>query len=383
MRLLWVELRDFRNHRLTKVAFGSGLTTVLGDNGEGKTNLLEGICFLLTLASPRVSSDQPLVRHGAEAAYVRGEVETAEGTVLIEVEVRETGANRVQVDHAPVRRKRDLRRRVRAVFFGPDDLSIVQGEPGARRRFMDDVVVGLWPNRETELRNYEKILRQRNRLLKDHAGQGVPSGLEVWNQELVAAGSAVTRLRAQALASVVPGADANFSHLANYGLGIAYRPSVQLGQGDGAGSASADAIDATFRRQLAEREVDELQRRTTLVGPHRDDLGLQVRDLTARAFASYGEAWAAALSLRAGLGSALEAEVGDPPVRLYDDPFAALDPDRRSRLGEALASTQGQVIVSTPDITHVPTASAAVIEIAAGAVVQASATPSPAPGPRH
>src|SRR5207302_4851789 len=134
--------------------------------------------YLLALSSPRVAADQPLIRHGAESAFVRGEVEAAGGRVLIEVEIRSSGANRMQVNRSAVRRKRDVRRQVRGVFFGPQDLSIVLGDPEARRRFMEESVLGLWPLREAEARTYDKVLRQRNRLLKDWDRPGAPPELD-------------------------------------------------------------------------------------------------------------------------------------------------------------------------------------------------------------
>jgi len=356
VHLLWVELRDFRNHAETRVEMSEGLMSVVGPNGEGKTNLLEGMYLLTHLDSPRVRMDLPLIRAGAESAFVRGEAQTGEGKLLIEVEIRGQGANRVQVNRSPVRRKRDLRRQAPSVFFGPDDLDVVQGDPGARRRFMDQAVTSLWPARETALRNYEKTLRQRNRLLKDHGGPGEPPGLAAWDEELIASGVLVTDARREAMQQVAPGASAEFQSLSGYALSVEYRPSVE-----------GDGLAAAFRERLADRRADELVRRTTLVGPHRDDLGLTVRDLVARGFASHGEAWGAALSLRLGLASALQEEVGERPVILLDDPFSALDPARRARVGAALTG-RGQVVVSVADESHIPAASDVVWDVTAGMV---------------
>ncbi len=356
MRLLWIELHDFRNHADTRLEVPEGLVTVVGPNGEGKTNLLEGMHFLTHLDSPRVSADLPLIRQGAESAFVRGEAQTGEGKLLIEVEIRAQGANQVQVNRSPVRRKRDVRRRAPSVFFGPDDLDVVQGDPGARRRFMDQAVTSLWPARETALRNYEKTLRQRNRLLKDHGGVGEPPGLAAWDEELIASGTVVTGSRREAVERVAPGASDEFETLSGYGLGVRYRPSVE-----------GEDLTEAFRTQLAARREDELVRRTTLVGPHRDDLALAVRDLVARGFASHGEAWGAALSLRLGLATALCDEAGERPSILLDDPFSALDPVRRARVGSVLAG-RGQVVVSVADEGHIPPVADAVWDVAGGSV---------------
>ena len=359
MRLTWAELRDFRNHRSTRIdPIPEHLVAIVGPNGEGKTNLMEGLAFLFFLASPRTSSTEPTVRRGAEAAYARGEIETLDGRVLVEVEIPGRGANRVQVDRSPVRRRRDLRRRVRAVFFGPDDLAIVTGDPGARRAFLDEAVRALWPLRESVITSYDRVLRQRNRLLKDHEGGGAPPGLQTWDEELVEAGCALTRLRAEAVARLAPTAEEEYRHLAGYALVSEYTPSVR-----------GDDLEGTFRSRLAERRSDELLRRTTLVGPHRDDLSLSVRELVARGFASHGEGWAAALCLRLGLASAIAAEVGELPVILLDDPFSALDPRRQRRAAERLVE-RGQVFVSVADEAHVPDQAAQVWDVVGGRVAQ-------------
>jgi DNA replication and repair protein RecF len=380
VRLRWIEARDFRNHEHTELEVPEGLVVAVGGNGEGKTNLLEAAFYLLALGSPRVSSDLPLVRRGTPggSAYVRGEVDGLDGRSLIEVEVRGSGANKVQVNRSPVRRRRDVRRLVRSVFFSPGDLDVIQGQPDVRRSFLDEAVAVLWPNREPDLAAYEKALRQRNRLLKDWEGRGAPPGLQAWDAELVRTGAALTRDRDAAVDAVAARAGEEFSALTGYGLAVTYLPSVSApggedevaGQGslDGVPTAAGpDPLERAFARRLAERREDELIRRTTLVGPHRDELELQVRDLTARAFASHGEAWAAALSLRLGLARAVTAEVGEPPVLLLDDPFPGLDPTRQRRLAARL-SGRGQTVMSVADDAHVPEHADAVWQVSGGVV---------------
>lgn len=344
MRLAWGELRDFRNHLETRVEVAPGLTAAVGENGQGKTNLLEGLYYLFALESPRASADEPLVRRGAESAFVRGEVLTETGKLLIEVEVRPSGANRMQLNRSAVRRKRDVRQVARAVFFGPDDIAIVQRDPDARRRFMDEAVRALWPPREAARTAYDKALRQRNRLLKDWEGAGLPASLDAWDDELVRAGVALLKDRGEAVSRLRDVAADTYAELAEgHRLEIGYEPSVEPG---------ADA-EERFRARLAERRGDELLRRTTLVGPHRDDLGLAVRDLKARAFASHGEAWAGALCLRLAVARAVAHEIGETPVMFLDDPFSGLDPGRRRRLAAGLAG-RGQTLIAVPDRAHVP-----------------------------
>jgi DNA replication and repair protein RecF len=343
VRLLWLEVRDFRNHRHLRVEVPGGLLVLVGPNGVGKTNLLEGVHYLLALESPRVGTDLPLVRWGAEAAVLRGEVETAGGRVLVADEVRGEGQNVVRVNRSPVRRRRDLRRQVAAVYAGPEDLAVVQGEPEERRRFMDEVVRALWPAREATARAYERALRQRNRLLKEWAMVGEPPALQAWDEELVRHGAALTESRGEAVARIREEAEAQFAAITGGGeLAVEYEPSVRGGP-----------VAEAFRDRLAERRADELVRRTTLVGPHRDDLALVVRGLGARGFASHGEAWAAALSLRVGVARAVARERGEDPVLLLDDPFSGLDPDRRRRLAASVGGWE-QAVVAVPDEGHVP-----------------------------
>ena len=360
MRLAWLELRRFRNHEHTHLdPLLDGLTAVVGPNGEGKTNLLEGMFVLYALGSPRVSANAALVQDGSEAAYVRGELETAGGRVLVEVEIPMKGASRVKVNRSPVRRKRDLRRQVRAVLFGPFDLPIVIGDPSKRRTFLDEAVTVLWPLKEGLFAAYDRTLRQRNRLLKEWEGAGLPAGLEAWDEELVEAGAALIRARHDAVERLAPHAVEEFEHLAGYGLLVRYAPNVW----------DATDLEEAFRSAIADRRHDELARHTSLVGPHRDDLTIEVRDLGARSAGSHGETWATTLCLRVGLASAVTEEVGEPPVLLVDDPFSALDPVRRDRFLERLLDRGGQVFVSMADEADLPAAPSAVWDVRAGIVM--------------
>jgi DNA replication and repair protein RecF len=234
----------------------------------------------------------------------------------------------------------------------------VIGDPARRRTFLDEAVVALQPARDTLTAAYERVLRQRNRLLKEWDRPGMPAGIEAWDTQLIQTGTAVIRARAEAAARLAQPASEEFEHLAGYGLVVRYLPNV---------TADGD-VEEMFRARLDERRPDELQRRTSLVGPHRDDLEIAVRDLGARSFGSHGETWAAALCLRLGLAAAIEAELGEAPLLLVDDPYSALDPRRRDRVGERLASRGGQVVISVADRADVPAQAGAVWEIEAGTV---------------
>ena len=233
---------------------------------------------------------------------------------------------------------------------------VVVGEPSRRREFLDEAIRALWPLKESAITAYERVVRQRNRLLKDWEGRGGPPGLEAWDAELIESGASLMRLRAEATAALAPTAEEEYLHLAGYGLTCGYAPSVV-----------GDPIEAAFARRLEERRSDELVRRTTLVGPHRDDLTLAVRDLGARSFASHGEAWAAALCLRLGLATAVAEEIGEPPVLLLDDPFSALDPRRQRQVAERLVD-RGQAFVSVADESHIPAEASEVWAVHAGTV---------------
>ena len=359
MRLDWIEARDFRNYRELSLRVPGTLTAVVGPNGHGKTNLLEALYYLCALTSPRVSADLPLVRSversGAgssepppSSAFLRGEVETSGSRRLIEVEIRVGGSNRVQVNRTPVRRKRDLRRDVRAVFSGPDDLRVLQGDPGERRRFLDEVVWSLWPAKDTLTALYDRVLRQRNRLLREWALPGEPPDLPAWDEELIAHGCAVTAARRRATEAIGAAASEEFAALTGSSetLAVAYAPSVD--------APAEEMLPDVFRERLTMRRPDEIVRKTTLVGPHRDDLAVHVQGLAARGFASHGETWGAALSLRLAQARAIAGEVGEPPVLLLDDPLSALDPVRRGRLAGTLAR-RGQVLMAIPDEAQRPT----------------------------
>ena len=266
-----------------------GLIVAVGPNGEGKTNLLEGIHFLYALGSPRTSTNAPLVRRGRRGGLHARGVRDRERPGAGRGRDPHPGRQQVKVNRSPVRRKRDLRRQVRAVLFGPFDLPIVIGRPleapHVHGRGRDRAVAA----QGGALHRLRPRLRQRNRLLKEWEGSGTPPGMEAWDEELIQAGSAVIQARAEAIDRLAPHASEEFVHLAGYELACTYAPNVW----------DATDLEQAFRDRIAERRRDELQRRTSLVGPHRDDLTLAVRDLGARAAGSHGETWATALCLRA------------------------------------------------------------------------------------
>jgi DNA replication and repair protein RecF len=359
-----VSLVDFRNYAAADVALGPGPQVFIGRNGQGKTNLAEAVAYFATVGSHRVSTDAPMVRHGADAAIIRTRLAHGERRVGLEVQINRQGPNKARVNGANVR-PTELPRYAQVVLFAPEDLQIVRGDPSARRRFSDQLLAQRTPRMSAVLGDYDRALRQRNALLKSARARGVKgdalSTLDVWDDKLVSLGTQVIEARL-ALASdlarplahaytVIAGAD----HSAELEWALSVR-GVDPEEGEDAdGDRATDAsIADLFRQALASRRTAELERGLTLVGPHRDDLLLRVRGLPVKGYASHGESWSMALALRLASAELLRAEslLGDP-VLILDDVFAELDADRRARLADIAAGFE-QVIVTAAVEQDVP-----------------------------
>ncbi|BFM25022.1 DNA replication/repair protein RecF [Microbacterium sp. che218] len=371
-------LKDFRNYAEADVSLSPGANVFIGRNGQGKTNLVEAMAYLATLGSHRVSNDAPMVRDGADAAIVRARLAHGERSVLLELQLNRHGANKARVNGVNVRTT-ELPRYAQVVLFAPEDLQIVRGDPSARRRFADQLIVQRSPRMSAVLADYDRVLRQRSALLKSARARGIRgdalSTLDVWDDKLVSLGTEVIEARL-ALASDLSAPLAR-AYAAIAGADHDPRLSWALSVGGGdpeegdavdAGGSSAPLADQ-FRAALAARRSAELERGLTLVGPHRDDLVLQVRGLPVKGYASHGESWSVALSLRLASAELLRAEsrLGDP-VLILDDVFAELDAGRRTRLAE-LAGGYEQVIVTSAVEEDVPDALRAhVVRVEAGEI---------------
>ncbi|WP_114587525.1 DNA replication/repair protein RecF [Microbacterium arborescens] len=360
-----LSLVDFRNYAAAELSLAPGANVFVGRNGQGKTNLAEAIGYFATLGSHRVSQDAPMVRDGADAAFVRARLAHGQRRVQLEAQLNRTGSNKARVNGSPVRTA-ELPRYAQVVLFAPEDLQIVRGDPSARRRFADQLLIQRAPRLAGVLADYDRVLKQRNALLKSARARGVRgdglSTLEVWDDKLVSLGTDVIRARLR-LASELAGPVARaYTAIA----GADHRPQLQWALSVGgadpeeddspadAGIADAAAIEQLFRTALADRRSAELDRGITLVGPHRDDLMLRIRDLPVKGYASHGESWSVALSLRLASAELLRAEstLGDPIV-ILDDVFAELDADRRARLAGIVADYE-QVIVTAAVSEDVP-----------------------------
>jgi DNA replication and repair protein RecF len=374
-----LSLADFRNYAAADVTLSAGANVFVGRNGQGKTNLVEAIAYLATLGSHRVSSDAPMVRDGADAAIVRARLASGERHVLLELQLNRQGANKARVNGAAVRTS-ELPRYAQVVLFAPEDLQIVRGDPSARRRFADALLIQRAPRMAGVLADYDRVLRQRTALLKSARARGIRgdalSTLDVWDDKLVALGTEVVSARLELAADLAqPVADAyaaiaGADHDPRLEWALSLRGGdPEEGDEDAAASAGAESLSESFRSALAARRVAELERGITLVGPHRDDLVLRVRGLPVKGYASHGESWSVALALRLASAELLRAEsrLGDP-VLILDDVFAELDAGRRSRLA-ALAGGYEQVIVTSAVEEDVPEQlRARVVRVEAGTI---------------
>jgi DNA replication and repair protein RecF len=383
-----LSLVDFRNYATAELALHRGPNVLVGRNGQGKTNLAEAVVFLATLGSHRVSSDAPMVRDGQDFAVIRARLSHGERRVLVEVQLNRQGSNKARINGSPSKTN-ELPRYAHVVLFAPEDLQIVRGDPSARRRFADQLLIQRTPRLAAVLADYDRVLKQRNALLKSARARGIRgealSTLDVWDDKLVSLGSETITARQRLAADLQqPVADA-YAAIA----GADHRPQLDWAlsvaggdpeddddRDDTEGTAPADdvrgdtrRIAEMFRASLAAKRSNELDRGLTLTGPHRDDLVLRVRDLPVKGYASHGESWSVALALRLASAELLRSEspAGDP-VLILDDVFAELDADRRQRLATLTAGYEQVVVTAAveediPDVLH-----AHVVRIAAGTI---------------
>jgi DNA replication and repair protein RecF len=340
MRLDRLWLTDFRSYEAAELAPApSGLTVVVGANGEGKSNLLEAVGYLATLRTFRSAPADALVRQGCERAVVRAEVERDGRRLLIEAELHPTGRDRVQLNRQPLRRTRDLLGALQVTVFAPDDLGLVKGGPAARREYLDDLLVALHPRHDATQSEVDRVLRQRNALLKSAGGRATPdvvATLDVWDAKLAASGEALVAARAGLVDALGPEAAACLATVAAGSVGRG-RDVVRLGYRRSWSGSLADALTAA--------RPDDLRRGVTTVGPHRDDLDAWIGDLPARTHASQGEQRSLALALRLAGHRIVTTRLGTAPVLLLDDVFSELDAERSAALLDALPA--GQALLTT------------------------------------
>jgi DNA replication and repair protein RecF len=358
MYLSHLSLVDFRSYPEVELTLRPGVTVFVGPNGQGKTNLLEAVGYLAGLGSHRVAQDGPLVRLGTEHAVVRGTVVRDGRSTLVELEITAGRANRARVNHAPVSRPRAVLGLVRSVLFAPEDLALVKADPVDRRRFLDDLLVVRTPRLAAVRSDYDRILKQRNALLKSAAGAvraGSPDlrTLDVWDTHLAHAGAQLLAARLELVEGLRPLVAKSYDAIADgAGKGEArldYRSS--LGS-DVELSPDRETLATALLEATSRSRREELDRGVSLIGPHRDDLVLSLGAMPAKGFASQGEAWSFALALRLASYDLLRS-AGDDPILLLDDVFAELDVGRRDRLARLVGDAE-QVLVTAAVAADVP-----------------------------
>lgn len=345
MHVSRIELADYRNYERAALDLGPGSTLFIGKNGQGKTNLVEAIVVLATGASHRVAGDAALIRAGAESAVIRSQLTHGQRTIGVDVQFNRQGANRAQAQGKRIA-MRDLPRYTQAVLFAPEDLALVRGEPGGRRRFLDQLAIIRQPRMAAVIADYERVIRQRNALLKSGRGtsdvRAIESTLQVWDERLVTLGLRIEAARQQLVTELDPHVADAYAAIA--GDDHATRLELQT-------NVPADAQG--FADLIQERRKDEFDRAVSLVGPHRDDLHLDLNGLLARHYASHGESWSYALSLKLASAQLLRGEAAGDPVLILDDVFAELDATRRSRMAEAIGTFE-QVLITAAVESDVP-----------------------------
>jgi DNA replication and repair protein RecF len=363
MYLSQLSLIDFRSYPEVVLVLHPGVTVFVGPNGRGKTNLVEAVGYLSGLGSHRASHDAPLVRLGTDRAVVRGSVVQAGRTTLVEIEITAGKSNRARVNRVPVSRPRDVLGLVRSVLFAPEDLVLVKGDPADRRRFLDDLLVARAPRMAGVRADYDRVLKQRNVLLKSAGGalRASPGGagspdlrtLDVWDTHLSRAGAELLAARLELVDGLRPLVAKSYDAIADgSGQGEArldYRSSLGSGVelSPDREALAAALLDATRRSRR-----EEIDRGISLVGPHRDDLVLSLGPMPAKGFASQGEAWSFAIALRLASFDLMRG-MGDDPILLLDDVFAELDVGRRDRLARLVGEAE-QVLVTAAVAADVP-----------------------------
>ncbi len=412
VHLTRLALTDFRSYAAVDVSLSPGVTIFSGPNGEGKTNLVEAVAYVATLASHRASHDAPLIRAGAEQAIIRAAVSTSANDALVEIELNAGRANRIRLNRTPMTRPRDVLGVLRTVLFAPEDLALVKGDPGERRRFLDDLLVAMAPRYAAVRADYERVVKQRTALLKSAGPKGGPKGnrqsreavtatLDVWDAHLARTGAELLVAREHLVQALRPHVERAYAAVAGGHRGpaaIEYRRSfedqLRDGQpapaeitaggrpagdpGEGSGGAPGPshgervrAAEQALRAALLEVRPSELDRGVCLAGPHRDELDLAVRGLPARGYASHGESWSLALALRLASFD-LQRAGREDPVLILDDVFAELDAGRRDRLATLVADAE-QVLVTAAVPEDVPAIlTGARFTVAAGALTSSS-----------
>ncbi|HNV14098.1 MAG TPA: DNA replication/repair protein RecF [Dermatophilaceae bacterium] len=382
MHVRHLSLVDFRSYALAELPLAPGVTTIMGLNGQGKTNLVEAIGYVATLGSHRVATDQPMVRFGAAQTVIRAAIVRHDRETLVELELTPGRANRARLNRAPLTRTRDVLGTLRTVLFAPEDLALVKGDPAGRRAFLDELLVARQPRWAGVRADYERILKQRNALLKsaapvlrkgssrrrsaslapgenpDTATESTLHTLDIWNTHLAEVGAQLLYARLRLLRDLTPFLAAAYATVSAGVTPVSASYRASLGESVTAAIGAGEVPDLEDLRAelLAAFEANraaEVERGVTLVGPHRDDVHLALGPMPAKGYASHGESWSLALGLKLAAYQLLRRDLGEDPVLVLDDVFAELDTQRRERLAELVADCE-QVLVTAAVGADVP-----------------------------
>ena len=336
MHLSHLSLKNFRSYGDLELPLNPGITVFLGRNGEGKTNIVEAILYLSFLTSHRTANDQPLVKLGETAAYIRAKAKHPDREILVELEINIDKANRARINQNTTRSQKEIYGLVQSIYFSPEDMDLVRGDPSERRKFIDQIIVLRSPRLAGVISDYERALKQRNTLLKTRASY---AALEPWDNHVAQFGAELIAARITLLKEFNPVFTSTYNEIsASKAATISYKSSIDN---------PSENTEENFHKILAkitENKRQELDRGLTLVGPHRDDLLIHLGDHLVKGYASHGESWSIALSLKFAAYKLLVNE-GSQPILILDDVFSELDEERRAHL-VALAQSAEQTLIT-------------------------------------
>lgn len=350
-----LHLRSFRNYINQPVEFDAQKTILVGNNAQGKSNLLEAVELLATLKSHRSARDRDLVLEGATTGQIQATVKRAYGSMELALTLRKQGRRTVTLNHEPLRRHIDFLGTLNAVEFSSLDLDLVRGAPEYRRHWVDALLVQIEPIYAYILQQYNKVLRQRNALLKEirksvyegsqpnEISSSLWDQLILWDAQLAANGSRVMRRRARVLARLAPLAQQWHDQISGQTevLEIKYAPNVECTQDD------AEGVQQAIQAKIQQRRVAEQNLGTTVVGPHRDEVEFSINQTPARSYGSQGQQRTLVLALKLAELKLIEEVVGEPPLLLLDDVLAELDPNRQNQLLDAIQDRFQTLITTT------------------------------------
>ncbi|MFB2768038.1 DNA replication/repair protein RecF [Pelatocladus sp. BLCC-F211] len=347
MYLKTLHLRHFRNYKEQQVEFTAPKTILVGDNAQGKSNLLEAVELLATLRSHRTFRDRELVQEGEELAQISASLKRETGTSTLNLILRRNGRRTVNLNGENLRRQMDFLGVLNGVQFSSLDLELVRGSPEGRRHWLDTLLIQLEPVYAHILQQYHQILRQRNAFLKRNVETlyttSLQSELAIWDTQLAIAGTRVIRRRERAIQRLAP--IAKMWHASISGskeiLQIKYSPNVPLEQN------YPEKVQQAFLEKLQQRTIAELHQGTTLVGPHRDEVELIINQTPARQYGSQGQQRTLVLALKLAELKLIEEVVGEPPLLLLDDVLAELDPSRQNQLLDTIQDRFQTIITTT------------------------------------